>query len=217
MQMDKRVHQMNKVNSLIANLTVIWMALLLSACGNSAPPPIKTLRADSVILAFGDSLTHGTGAAKEKAYPAVLSRLLEGIQVVNAGIPGEVSEQGRARLPDLLQEHQPQVVILCHGGNDILRRQDRKVLENNLRSMLETIKQKGADIILLGVPQPSFSLSVPELYENLAEEFQIPYQGDILAEVLGDENFKSDTIHPNASGYQKIAQAVAELIRNAQQ
>ena len=198
-------------------VSIVGLLLVLSACGDSTPPAIRALRADSVILAFGNSLTHGTGASDGQAYPTVLSGLLDGVRIINAGVSGEISEQGRARLPDLLAQHQPQLVILCHGGNDILRRQDRKALEKNLRAMLEAIKQQGADAILLGVPQPSLlSLSVPELYENLAQEFQIPYQGDILTEVLGDENLKSDTIHPNASGYQKIAQALAELIRQAQ-
>lgn len=189
---------------------------MLSACGGSSSPGIHALHSDSVILAFGDSLTHGTGSSKEAAYPEVLSELLGGVQVVNAGISGEVSEQGRVRLIDLLQIHQPQLVILCHGGNDLLQRLDRQALKDNLRAMITNIKQQGIDVILVGVPQPALSLAVPDLYQHLAEDFQIPYQGDILAKVLADRHLKSDTVHPNGDGYYKIAQALAELINQAQ-
>jgi len=197
----------------------VWVLLLLliTACGDSPPPPLKILHEDSIVLAFGDSLTYGTGAPKDQSYPAELSRLLGGISIINAGVPGEVSQQGRARLPELLAQHQPQLVLLCHGGNDILRKQNRAALRENLQAMLQMIKQAGADAVLLGVPQPGLiSLSVPELYPQLAEEFAIPYQGEVLADVLDENNLKSDPIHPNAAGYQHIAQALADLIKRAQ-
>ena len=196
----------------------LWILLLIlsAACGDSKPPPITLLHSDSIILSFGDSLTYGTGAAKTQSYPAELSRLLDGVRVVNAGVPGELSAQGRARLPELLEQHQPQLVILCHGGNDLLRRQDRNALQDNLRVMLQAIKQQGADAILIGVPQPSLTVSVPDFYEAIADEFNIPYLGEVLADVLGDENLKSEPIHPNAAGYRQIAQTVADLIQQAQ-
>lgn len=198
-------------------LYAILCILSLSACSDSVPA-IRALQSDSVILAFGDSLTHGTGTQRDNAYPAQLSQLLAGRTVINAGIPGEVSEQGRARLPALLAEHQPQLVILCHGGNDILRKMDRNQLRTNLQAMITTIQQQGADVVLLGVPQPSLiNLSVPDLYPQLAEEFDIPYQGDVLSNVLGDEDLKSDTVHPNAAGYRQMAEALAELITQAQE
>ncbi|MEZ5593295.1 MAG: arylesterase [Gammaproteobacteria bacterium] len=197
----------------------LWIMLLIlnAACSDSKPPPISPLHSDSIILSFGDSLTYGTGAATTQSYPAELSRLLDGVRVINAGVPGELSAQGRARLPELLEQHQPQLVILCHGGNDLLRRQDRNALQDNLRAMLQAIKQQGADAILIGVPQPSLTISVPDFYTAIADEFNIPYLGEILPDVLGDENLKSDPIHPNAAGYRQVGfQAVADVIRQAQ-
>lgn len=93
--------------------------LVLSAC-DSDPQQLKQLRPNDVILAFGDSLTLGVGAEAKLSYPAQLSRLLAR-KVVNAGVSGEVSAEGARRLPDLLDRYEPDLLILCHGGNDLLR------------------------------------------------------------------------------------------------
>jgi len=100
-------------------LSVILLAgVLLAAC--SSQPQLPKLTPDAAILAFGDSLTYGSGADRGESYPAVLSRL-SGLEVINAGVPGEVTSQGVMRLPDLLDEHLPQLLFLCHGGNDLIQ------------------------------------------------------------------------------------------------
>ena len=101
-------------------IRVIGTALLccLAVAGCDPTPKVKALGDDAVILAFGDSLTFGTGASKHKSYPAQLQALISRT-VINAGIPVEVSNTGLRRLPALLTRHQPDLVIICHGGNDI--------------------------------------------------------------------------------------------------
>ncbi len=193
-------------------LAVFFWALILAGCEKS--PRLMPLNSDAVILAFGDSLTYGTGAAGEESYPAVLSRLLQR-QVINAGIPGEVSAAGLARLPELLEEYQPDLVILCHGGNDFLRRHDRTKLAANLQQMVELARESGAEVVLVGVPQLGLLLSTDPLYEEMAEALQLPYEGEVLSDLLKDREFKSDQIHPNARGYAVMAEKIADLIASS--
>jgi acyl-CoA thioesterase-1 len=145
--------------------------------------------------------------------------VLEGLihrKVINAGVPGEVTSQGLARLPEFLDKHQPALLILCHGGNDLLRRTGEKQAADNLRAMTRMAKKKGIDVALIGVPKPGLSVPVAGFYEDIAREFDIPYEGEILADILSTSSLKSDMIHPNSRGYAELAQSVAVLLRKAQ-
>jgi len=199
------------------NIFIISLVIFLSlfSAGCDSGPKIAPLDQATVILAFGDSLTHGTGAAKEQSYPAVLGQML-GINIINLGIPGEVTSEGLKRLPTVLDEYNPTLVLLCHGGNDFLRRHNQEETIRNLRSMINLIRERGADVILIGVPKLGFGLDVPRFYTTIAEENQIPYERDILLDLLGDNDMKSDSIHPNATGYRLMAEAVYGVIEDAQ-
>lgn len=187
--------------------------LLLAGCGEPTPR-LSRLPADAVILAFGDSLTYGTGAKPQESYPAVLAVLSER-RVVNAGIPGEVSVQGRERLPQLLDAHDPDLVILMHGGNDMLRQYDLEQTAENLRAMARMARERGAAVVLVGVPKPGFLLETARFYREIAQELDVPLEDEIVAEVESDRDLKSDTIHPNAEGYRRIAEAISQLLRNS--
>ncbi len=188
-----------------------WCFFLLLLTGCRDAPSQAHLAPNGVILAFGDSLTYGTGAARSEAYPAVLSGLV-GRKVINAGVPGEVSAEGLARLPAVLQQHRPALVILCHGGNDFLRRLGKAELAQNLRKMIELCQQSGAQVALVGVPHLGIFLSTDPLYEELAREYRLPFEGEVLSELLSDRSVKSDQIHPNAAGYGILAERIAGLI-----
>jgi lysophospholipase L1-like esterase len=187
-------------------------AMLPAACGKT--PQLPLLAADAAILAFGDSLTAGTGAGEAESYPAVLTRLT-GRNVVNAGVPGEVSAGGVQRLPELLERERPALLILCHGGNDLLARQDHQLIADNLRSMIRIAGGRGVPVLLVAVPSPDLTLKPPSLYEELASEFRIPLERKALAHILGKSALKSDHIHPNAAGYRLLAEAVAELLKKS--
>lgn len=187
--------------------------LLLAGCGGGTPRLAK-LGPSDIVVAFGDSLTYGTGAKAEESYPAVLAQLI-GRTVVRAGVPGEQTAGGLQRLPAVLDEHRPRLVIVCLGGNDMLRKGSQQSIENNLREMLKTIKSRGMDAILIGVPAPGLITSAPEFYDKLAKEFGIPYEGKVVTSVLYKPELKSDPIHPNADGYRRIAEAMAKLLQAA--
>jgi len=190
------------------------LVIVCGACDKSAPK-IRLLNSDSVVVAFGDSLTAGTGAGKDKSYPAVLSDII-GCTVVNAGIPGEVTQDGLQRLPAVLHRYNPDLVILCHGGNDILRRYNESTTISNLNRMIDLTRKNGADVILVGVPKPGLRIKTADLYNRIADQHKIPYDSESIAKILTKPSQKSDTIHPNAKGYKILAAALADLIMKSQ-
>lgn len=190
----------------------IALALALAGCGKKATLP--KLATGDVIVAFGDSLTYGTGASERESYPAVLAELI-GHEVVRSGVPGEVTAQSLQRLPDVLDEYHPRVVIVCLGGNDMLRRLSMADTRSNLRAIVRMLKERNIGVVLIGVPQPALLSSPPEFYAELAQEFAVPYEGEILKTVLYAAELKADPIHPNARGYRRMAEALAALLRQA--
>ncbi|TAK43733.1 MAG: arylesterase [Betaproteobacteria bacterium] len=188
--------------------------LLLYGAGCSKSPRLSPIAPDAIVLAFGDSLTYGTGANEDESYPAQLSQLI-GRKVVRAGVPGEVSADGLARLPEAIEEHQPRLVLLLHGGNDFLRRLPKSQAAENLRAMIRIAKGRGADVVLIGTPEPGLTVTPPEFYGEIAKEFGLPYEAAVIGKVLRTAAHKSDPIHPNALGYRVIAEHVAELLRRS--
>jgi lysophospholipase L1-like esterase len=187
----------------------------LAGCGGEPVPHLAHLDTDAVVLAFGDSLTAGYGASTDEAYPAQLSALVQR-KVVNAGVSGETTVDGMRRLPAILDETSPALVILCLGGNDMLRQMDRSAMKANLASMIREIRGRGIQVVLLGVPEPKLlSLHAEPSYQALATEFKLPLMRDRIAEVLSDRSLKSDQLHPNAGGYRKIAEGVFALLQKA--
>ena len=191
-------------------LAVLVCSLLLPGCADE--PGLSRLSADAVILAFGDSLTHGNGARREESYPAVLESL-SGKRVINAGVSGEVSATGLKRLPSLLSQHQPQLVLLCHGGNDFLRQLDLGKLEANVTEMIRLARASGAQVVLLGVPRPGLFLSSADLYSRVADSTQTVFIENLVADVLGDNSLKSDTVHPNKQGYRVMAETIHQQLK----
>jgi len=162
------------------------------------------LNQGSIILAFGDSLTYGYGVSKEFSYPAQLEKK-SGFVVINAGISGEISSDGLKRLPSLLK-NKPELVILCHGANDILRKLPLDATKNNLLKMIELIRGSGAKVLLVGVPSFSiFGINTHPLYRDVTDESGVVYEAEIVAFVESDSSLKSDRIHPNALGYEMMA------------
>jgi len=188
----------------------LLISLSLTGCRDRTPR-LTPLEPGALILAFGDSLTAGNGAGRDASYPAVLEQLT-GYRTINAGRPGELSGEGLQRLPDLLQRYRPDLVILCHGGNDLLRRHDPEQTAANLRRMIEAARDNNAEIVLLGVPQPGLWLKAAPFYQQIADEYRIPCNSRILPKILASRELKSDTIHPNAAGYRKLAEALADII-----
>jgi len=193
-------------------LAAALLVLALAACGER--PKLEHLASDAVVLAFGDSLTYGTGATEDESYPAQLERLI-GRRVVRAGVPGEVTAQALERLPQALDEHSPRLLLLCIGGNDFLQRLGAAQAEANVRAMVKLARSRGVDIVLIGTPEPGLTLAPPAFFAAIAADFRLPYEDAALTQVLRDNALKSDPIHPNARGYRVIAERLAERLKQS--
>ena len=169
-----------------------------------------------MILAFGDSLTNGFGVRDEHSYPKQLENKI-GIQVINAGVDGEFTSEGLSRLPELL-EHKPNLVILCHGANDILNNVPHKEIKNNLSIMITMIKESRAELLLVGVPDYYIAgFEVHIIYEELAEELDVILEDNVLTNIVLNSSFQNDFVHPNEKGYQLMADIfMQELKKNKQ-
>ena len=200
-------------SGLVARLLATWVFCALLA-GCTTPPELAPLAEDAVVLAFGDSLTHGTGAGSGESYPEVLAGLI-GRTVVRSAVPGEVSAEGLARLPAVLDRERPALLLLCHGGNDQLQRLDATRTATHLRAMVEAARDRGVAVVLIAVPAPGLTLAPLPLYGEIAGDFGLPVEREIVADILADRALKSDYIHPNAAGYRRLALAVADLLRAA--
>lgn len=194
--------------TVVSALCLLVLAFLLGSC---AEPKLHPLPEDAVILAFGDSLTAGVGAAPGAGYPEVLAALT-GRQVVNGGVSGEMTAQGLERLRRLLPEIAPDLLVLLEGGNDVLRSKSPAATRDNLAAMIRLARDSGVQVVLVGVPNKLLFSGAAPFYGELATEFELPYDGSALPELVRDNRYKSDAIHLNADGYRQLAEAIHRLL-----
>jgi lysophospholipase L1-like esterase len=197
---------------------------LLAAAGLAVLPAcsrkrkLAALPAGATVLALGDSLTYGIGAPPEASYPAVLAALT-GWNVVNGGVSGDTAAAALARLPALLQEHAPQLVLVGIGGNDFLRRLPPAQTRLDIRAACGQARASGAQVVLIAIPEVSAlaaaarSLGDHPMYEELAGELKLPLHAGGWAKVLSDPDLRSDAVHANARGYEAFARGLAQRLR----
>lgn len=200
------------LSRLLQILAAMLLCLSLIACksGSRQTP----LPADAKVLAFGDSLTFGKGVLPEQTYPAVLQTLINR-QVINGGQSGETSGEGLRRLPIWLNEYEPKLLILCHGANDMLRSLSEEKAAENVRAMVKMAKDRGIDVLLISVPRFGLMREPPPFYEEIAREFDIPIERNILNDIVSNNELRSDSVHPNAKGYHLLAQAVEKRLKRS--
>ncbi len=166
------------------------------------------------VLVVGDSISAAFGMDTRQGWVALLEkRLAEGgftQQVVNASISGDTSAGGLARLPTLLAQHQPELVIIELGGNDGLRGQAPGQLQQNLAAMVDRSRAAGAKVLLLGMQLPPnygqrYTRAFAAVYENLATEKQVPLVPFFLEGVGGVAGMiQADGIHPTVSAQPRL-------------
>ena len=168
--------------------------------------------AAGTVLIVGDSISAAFGLDTRQGWVALLEKRLrdEGFKdkVVNASVSGDTSAGGQARLPALLSEHKPSLVVLELGGNDGLRGQLPTQLQQNLASMIDKSRASGAKVLLLGMQLPPnygarYTKAFAQVYSDLAMQKNVPLVPFLLEGVGGHpELMQADGIHPaqNAQG-----------------
>lgn len=194
-------------------------ALLAGAClsvcmlGRAADAvTLPALHESARILAFGDSLTDGTGGAGQ-SYPRDLARLIRR-EVINAGLPGQTTADGLRRLPQVLRRERPDLLILCLGINDFLQGVPRHQMRANLLAMLETARLAAVPVLLLAIPARGETEADP-LFAEVAAQGGAVVDEQAMIEALSRASLKADLVHPNREGYRQIAEYIAARLRAA--
>jgi acyl-CoA thioesterase I len=178
--------------------------------------------AGQTIVVVGDSLSSGYGIAAEQSWVAKLEERLQkegyGYAVVNASIAGDTTAGGIARLPRLLEAHDPTLVVIELGGNDGLRGQPVQTLRANLARMIEASQASGARVVLAGMQMPpnygaAYANAFAAVYPELAAQFGVSLIEFLLDGVaLHPELMQADSIHPNAAGQEIVFENVWRVL-----
>lgn len=167
------------------------------------------------IVAFGDSITLGEEVGASENYPAQLSRRL-GIPIINAGVWGEMSDEGLERFRKDVLSSPFDVLILLHGGNDMLAGRPAELVKSNLKEIVREAQRHHAEVIVVGVPQlQKGGAIIPELYVRLAEETGSLFEKEILLKLFSDPQYRVESIHLNAQGYELLARTLEPLVLQA--
>lgn len=185
-----------------------------------SPADTKPLR----VLAFGDSLVAGFALSRKAGFTAQLEKALIAAgfsaEVINAGIPGDTSAGGRARLEQVL-DVSPDLVLLEFGANDNLLGLQPAELETNLESIIQRLQEGGIPVLLTGIKPlrnlgENYQTAFSEVFSRLAAKYQLPFYADFLAGVAGKPELnKADGIHPNPKGVKEIVRRLAPLVIEA--
>lgn len=206
---------MNFVQKLIFAATILPF-VLMAAC--SSDEKHAAIPQGATVLILGDSLSYGTGANAGEDYPTLLAKKT-GWKIINEGVPGDTSAGGLERLPNLLTQYQPQLLMVELGGNDLLRQVPPSQITANLKEILSLAKTQNVKTILIAIPEISAlraavgNLADHPLYENLAKETATPLIADVFSQVLSDRDLKADQIHPNAQGYVEVGNQLDEKLK----
>ena len=174
-------------------------------------------------LVLGDSLSAAYGIPKEAGWVSLLDQRLseraETIEVMNASLSGETTSGGLQRLPKLLEQYRPGVVIIALGANDALRGQDLRASERHLRKMIDLCKKQKARVVLLGIRLPSnygpaYNKVLSGLYASLGQEFDLLFDPFFLEDVALDTKLmQDDGLHPNLKAQPIIFERIWRLLQ----
>ena len=170
------------------------------------------LAAGQRIVAFGDSLTYGTGASSGQDYPSQLSKMISR-PVINAGVPGDTTATALRRLEKDVLAYSPDLVLITLGGNDLKNGIAREAAFDNLKMVVNLIHNQGARVIIGGLSIPFRDRGFGKAFRDLADETGVFLIPNILEGIMGNRQLMSDPIHPNDAGYKIMAERFHEAMQ----
>jgi acyl-CoA hydrolase len=185
----------------------VLLVVGVGGCGAEVIPHLDS--PGTTIVCLGDSITAGVGAGSEPGYPERLALRL-GVPVINEGVPGDTSRDALERLGQVL-DHDPWLVIIEVGGNDLLQRWPPERTEEALRRMVERLLAARVVPLLVSVDGGLLG-DLDPVFERVAEDYGVPLMAGVIDRILSDRRLKSDPIHPNGAGYGALAEAVARRV-----
>ena len=198
---------------------LLGILLALSSSVNSSAQINKN---EYIAVVLGDSLSAGYGVKIQESWPSILQNNLNSkgvnIKIINAGISGDTTSGGLYRLPKLLKEHKPKLVILELGGNDGLRGMSiKKVIKKNLDEMIKMSLDGGSKVALIGVELPPnygprYTDNFKNMYEDLATQYNLTLVQGSIKEMVSLNLMQADGIHPNVKGHLQIEEEVRSKI-----
>lgn len=199
------------------HLLIVLPALLFTSLAMAEAAPKQT------ILVFGDSLSAGFGIPKEQGWVNLLAQHLKDKQlpyeVANASVSGETTAGGLSRIPAVLKQFKPSIVVLELGANDGLRGLPLDAMKINLEKMIQTSKQINAEVVLLGmlIPPnygPKYTNGFKDVYLDLSEKYKTPFVPFFLDGVSGHNDLLiEDGLHPNVNAQKKLLENIWPTIK----
>ncbi len=199
------------MNRLLIILPLV--AVLIGLYGIFSPKPEirNALPVGEQLVAFGDSLTYGTGAPKGEDYPSQLAKLMDEA-IINKGVPGDTTARALQRLDDVLAL-KPRIVFLTLGGNDLKNGISKTQAFANLEQIVIRLQAAGALVVIGGIDLPLFGKGFDEAYEVLAIKTSALLVPNVFEDIMGDKRLMSDQIHPNGAGYTIMAEHFYQAVK----
>jgi acyl-CoA thioesterase I len=204
-------NNLNFIWKITWTVIIVGLALVVFFVFKSGQGPITNINSTgSTIIAFGDSLVRGVGSTPDNDFVSLLSKKT-GEPIINLGVSGDTTQSALARI-DMLWQHQPKIVIVLLGGNDYLRRVPIEETFQNLNAIIDAIHARGSAVLLLGVRGGLLRDTYNDRFEEFARAKKVGFVPNVLDDIIGDKTLMSDTIHPNDTGYKKIADKVSPVL-----
>lgn len=173
----------------------------------------KKVSKEGPIIFFGDSLTEGIGASEVDDYPSLVSEELNLVDVINAGVSGDTTEDALKRLQADVLDKNPSLVIVLLGGNDFLTRVSVEETIINLDKIVKRISNTNSAVVLVHIKTNPLNDKYRGEAKKIAEKYQASFVTDVMDGILGNPKLMSDQIHPNAKGYKIMAERISPAVK----